>query len=400
MRYCFYSEYRDLKGGYTTLIITLIRELHNIGKEVVLLNYKNGLVARELRAEGIELSVVDREKLNKDNADTFFYPSDIFIIPQFYKFFNALMDVNPRIIYYDINDHITNISHYKKIQFPFLGKWFIKKLLSKKSLVFMDDTGVNNLRNEFHINVEQPLFLPISVPPEKSNQYLITKDSILNEINVSYISRSVDWKMYPLKKILDDASHINQSLRFHILVDNKELFKRFIDISIYRTKGLSVEVYENIAPSQISKFLINHSDIYFGMGTTVLNAGALGIPTILMDYSFKSFPDNYRYNWLTKSQNFSLGRNIDKFSLSDGESLSTIFNQIKNFQKREELSKDVFHYVSSNHFAPNLIPSLVQYCDKSSFRLKDARRYFPYFYTSFSHLSTMIPNAKRSSSIQ
>ncbi len=389
MRYCFYSEYRDLKGGYTTLIITLIRELRTIGKEVILLNYHDGLIARELSKEGIEIKIFNREKINRKNAAKHFYATDIFIIPKFYEFFNVLMDVNPKIIYYDINDYVTSISHFKKIKFKLLGKLLIRKLLSNKSLIFMDDTGINNLKNEFNIIVDQPLFLPVSVSPEKVNKYLNIQQLNSDEIRVTYIGRSVDWKLYPLKKILDDASQIRQRFKFYILVDDKSSFEKYIDISKYQTKDFLIEIHENLPPSEISSFLINHSDIYFGMGTTALNAGTLGIPVILMDYSTKQFPLNYYYNWLAKSQNYSLGRNIEKSPPSGGESLLTVIEVIKDIDKRKKISEEVFQYVSKNHFANNLLSTLLQYCDNSTFRLRDAKKYLPYYSDFYSFFKTL-----------
>lgn len=253
----------------------------------------------------------------------------------------------------------------------------------------MDDTGINNLKNEFNIIVDQPLFLPVSVSPEKVNKYLNIQQLNSDEIRVTYIGRSVDWKLYPLKKILDDASQIRQRFKFYILVDDKSSFEKYIDISKYQTKDFLIEIHENLPPSEISSFLINHSDIYFGMGTTALNAGTLGIPVILMDYSTKQFPLNYYYNWLAKSQNYSLGRNIEKSPPSGGESLLTVIEVIKDIDKRKKISEEVFQYVSKNHFANNLLSTLLQYCDNSTFRLRDAKKYLPYYSDFYSFFKTL-----------
>ena len=49
MRFCFYLGYKDLKGGYSTLMLTLIKEFHRQHYEVVLINFSDGLIAKELK---------------------------------------------------------------------------------------------------------------------------------------------------------------------------------------------------------------------------------------------------------------------------------------------------------------------------------------------------------------
>lgn len=136
MRFCFYSGYRDLKGGYTTLLLTLIRELYHQKQEVILLNFSEGLFADELRKQNINIPIIDLDTLNWDRVDQLIFPDDIFIITKFVEPYRHLLKVNPRVIYYDINDFICKISDYKYgIRFPSLGKRLVQSLLDNSSLV-------------------------------------------------------------------------------------------------------------------------------------------------------------------------------------------------------------------------------------------------------------------------
>ncbi len=391
MRFCFYSEYYDLKGGYTTLIMTLIKELHRIGHEVILINYKNGLIAKELKKSGIEITIIERAELNRKNAGNFIRSSDVLVIPRFYESLKALFDINPKVIYYDINDYICRISDYRfGIKLPFLGKKLIRKLIDARGLAFMDDTGPLNLEREFGIKISTPEYLPVPIEDERSNVFLNSAKE-LNEgvIRITYIGRAVDWKMYPLRKIIEDCALTNEAVEFHIAVDNVASFRNYIHIESYQDTQLTFKVSENLLPSEIRPFLIEHADLHFGMGTTALHAASIGIPTILMDFSSNPFPEDYTYRWFSESRNFSLGKNIATASIPKGIAFKDILHLLRNKQERERISDDAFRYVAKYHAASSVVQKLISLGTQCGFRLKLAGNLNPYYFKTHSLIKTI-----------
>lgn len=381
MRFCFYSEYKDLKGGYTTLILTLITELHRQGQEVLLINYKSGLIAHELEKAGVNITIIDKDELSKVNVGQYLISSDILIVPRFYEFLKVFFDINPKVIYYDINDFICRISEYKfGIRLSFLGKRLVKKLLFRSSLIFMDDTGPNNLEREFGIKVKEPIFLPVPIPGEPENVYLNVKRNLDQGINIAYIGRSVDWKMYPLKKIIEDCLSVEGKINFHIVVDSISVFGNFIVPEKYENERISFQLYENLLPSEIHAFLESNVDIYFGMGTTAIQAASIGIPTILMDFSTKPLPENYSYRWFSDTESYCLGKNIEVVSIPKGKSMKTMLNLVRNDKSRVLISKNAFQYVISHHAASKVAHDLKTYGRNCKFRLKEAKNLNPYYF--------------------
>lgn len=381
MRYCFYSEYKDLKGGLTTLIITLIKELYFQGEQVLLINYKDGLIASELEKSGVKVTILDREELTRNNIGSYVRESDLFIVSKFYEYLKILLEINPRVIYYDINDYIANISGYKfRLKLQFLGRKLIQKLLDSNSLLFMDDTGINNIQQSFSLQVSQPKFLPITVPELKENSYLDAVRDLRMKLRLTYVGRSVNWKMNPLKKILDDCNGLKKNIWFNIVVDNKIALENHIDLSRY--KNVHIAVYENLRPSEINTFLLNNSDLHFGMGTAALHSAALGIPTILIDYSIHTFPSDYTYRWLFDTKLFGLGKNIDKVSFPKGMAMNEVLENILDEKIRVRLSKSSFSYIAENHTANIAVKKLITYGIQSTFRFRDAKKMIPYYYDS------------------
>ena len=304
------------------------------------------------------------------------------------EIYKHLLKINPRFIFYDINDFISNISDYKfGIKLPFLGKKLVQKLLAKKSLIFMDDTGVVNLKTHFSIHLNSPLYLPIPVKSSNQNLFIDDRKDPLNILKLTYIGRAVNWKMMPLKKILEDCAKISNAktpIHFTIVVDSSEALYKFIAIdSLTKNQHFSIHIIENMLPSKIDNFLLNNSDLHFAMGTAALEAAKLGIPTILVDYSREEFPENYLYRWLYETENFSLGKNIDKLPLEKGIALDEIVTnwQIDPSYKIEK-SRKSFDYIKAHHSSTQVVNKLVEIANLSEFRIKDAKGYIPYFFKS------------------
>jgi hypothetical protein len=387
MRFCFYSGYKDLKGGYTTLLLTLIKELYHQKQEVLLINYAEGLIADELKKANIDIKIIDLDEINWQEIDKKIFSTDIFILTKFVDVYQHLFTINPRVIYFDINDFICQISDYKfGIKLPFFGKKLIVKLHAANSLLFMDDTGIFNLKKYFSLDIADPQFLaiPVTVPAENIRIKNIFFNK--NSFNLTYIGRSVDWKMMPLKKILDDCATIDNkySINFSIVVDSIAAFEKFININDYKNANIKINLIENMLPSAVNDFLLQNADIHFAMGTAALDAAKLGIPTIAMDYSTKGFPDNYQYKWIDQMNNYSLGRNIDKMAPEKGISMGEVLNILSNDNMNLEYSKKSYRYVAENHAAQKIINTLVKRASIATFRICDARPYIPFY--SRSHL--------------
>lgn len=104
-------------------------------QEVVLINFAQGLIADELKKENVEINIIDLDTINWEQIHTKIFPTDIFIITRFAEEYRHLLKVDPKVVYYDINDFIGQISDYKfGLKFPSLGKKLVGSLLEKEAL--------------------------------------------------------------------------------------------------------------------------------------------------------------------------------------------------------------------------------------------------------------------------
>jgi hypothetical protein len=387
MRYCFYSGYKDLKGGYTTLLLTLIKELNKQNQEVVLINFADGLIANELKKEGVTVKIIDLDTINWKDVDKQFFSTDIFIITVFDEIYHHFLKINPRFVYYDINDFIGRISAYKfNFKFRSWGRKLVSRLLAANSLFFMDDTSPYNIKEQFDLEVKHPHFLPIPVSVPSENKYLQRTHLTGGILHMTYIGRSVNWKMMPLKKVLADCSGASKEkkIMFTVLVDNKSEVKRFINVDAMETPNFTINVIENMLPSSINEFLLATADIHFGMGTAALDAAKLGIPTILVDYATTDFPAGYKYKWLYETRNYNLGKNLDTLLPGEnGISMEELVNiAMSDDSALERFSGSCHQYVLDNHAVNKIVHKLISLCSNATFRISDAKKFVPYYFNT------------------
>ncbi len=394
-RICFYLEYKDLKGGYTTLIISLIREMHRRGEKLLLFNFKDGLISQELKKKNIEIEIIDLNELDWNNIQQFISSSDVLIVTSFLEVYQRFFKVNPFIVYYSINLLITEISNYKYgLKFDFLGKKLINQLEKKNALIFMDDTSVLSLKRVFHKTINTPVFLPIPVRVPDVNVYLNKTINNLQVLNITYVGRSIIWKMMPLKKLIDDCAvvAIHVTIKISIVVDSISDFENFINLKDYAdNENLNFYIYENMLPSEVDEFLQATSDIHFAMGTAALDAGKFGVPTVLIDGSNMPFPPDYSYRWLYESKNFSLGRLLDDVSVPDGVSMQILLSSFLDPAKRNESSVKSFDYVKNFHSLQKVVPRLLEIGNTTSMRIRDAKNFVPYYFKIHRFIKSLNP---------
>ena len=385
MRICFYLEYKELTGGYTNLILTLLKELYFSKTPVLLFNYKNGLIDRELKKQDININIIDLDEINWNEIDQIIFPSDVLVITSFLEIFKNFFQVNPITVYYDINMLLPQISSYKYgFKFYFLGKKLIDNLLAQKSLIFMDHLGVEGINRVFRQTVSEPIYLPIPVYVPTQN-FFIKKDNQANDevLNLTYVGRSVVWKMKPLKKIIEDCVDISNTVSIHIyiVVDNIVEFKKFIDLDYYKAKcKLTFSLFENLLPAELDEFIKSKSDIHFAMGTAALDAAKHGIPTVLLDFSYKNFPTDYTYRWMYESTGFGIGKLLEENVVAKGVPIGVVINSIKQNNGMIIHSSNCYNHVNNYHSVKKIVPELINACKEAKFRIRDAKNLVPYYF--------------------
>lgn len=191
---------------------------------------------------------------------------------------------------------------------------FLLYLLNKNSIVFMDGANLEITRDLLNVKVEAPDFLPIPAKVNSNIDLTVKKLSDKNVIKFVWVGRIVDFKYYPLKRFLQDLSIVSgkSSIKFElIIVGSGEYIDTLAkEVLKLRYKALSIKLIKYIDTKNLDGFILENADILLGMGTSALEGAKLGVPTLLLDFSYVNIVGAYKYRWVHQATNFNLGEMV------------------------------------------------------------------------------------------
>lgn len=236
---------------------------------------------------------------------------------------------------------------------------FLTELIKNKAVFFTDFVGAYETFNDLslkEINENQINVLPIFI--EKEANVYVQKNNFKNhELNIGWLGRiSHDFKIHSLTHVIKEITEFNHhefnQIKFHIVGDGDAFFMiEQLKVEIEKKyPNVSFHLYGALSNIESIEKLINTSDIVVGMGTSSLDCGKFGIPTVIITpVTTEKEVKKIRYRWLYDSLGFSLGEFPNNVKLSNQISHQNFNQLLSEFKKnRIEISNKNHQFVS--HF--------------------------------------------------
>src|SRR5690606_20911594 len=135
-----------------------------------------------------------------------------------------------------------------------------------------------------------PLITSTPSLPMQESHY--NKHSI---INICLLGRVIDFKVIPLLSVLPSLVNLRARVKFHIIGSGQyeESLRSMLLINEF-----SFEFHGTIPKGELDKQLMSY-DLVMGIGTSILESAKLGIPSIVMNGSYKHLtPEEVKFDWL------------------------------------------------------------------------------------------------------
>lgn len=317
------------------------------------------LVYRTLKDDGINFQFIDQATL----ADTDEISSeDVLILPNLGRREFVLHRCNPKIIIWQIYPSVCTIN---KIQL-FMLNVQMKKICKSGAFVSMDKLNYETISRELGWRIpKQIISLPIDHLDYKYNAD--NEKSIHRILNISYLGRALDWKAFPVIKLLQEIKNIpHKCFKLHIFTDIKDDFKTLLNP--YLTDNVWVIYYEGYHGEHLLNEIVK-MDIHFAMGISALEGAALGVPTLSAPYSHKKIQEDYKFHWLFEDIEGYAGESVEfGFNRLLGHSFPEIVKQVSNKETLKELSKRT--YMSITAFSLDAVANQIKNV-KTTLHLKD-----------------------------
>lgn len=332
--------------------------------ELYYFDLKDGYAANFLKEKKIDFTHVvvnKRDPFEIPNGVTLVLPFDLDSLQtiekygQFkeVKFLFYFIEPNLLLAFYHVTtiSTVLNISCARTISQLVYNRRFknvgalLSRSLMEHGLLFMDIE--NTLVPDFFYKIKadhEIEYLPIPIMI-LDKTYLARE--IQDKIKVFWIGRISKQKYYSLLTLIHHCIAYNKLnndlLELHIIGDGEyyEKLKNLIN-----HLGGWVTLYSSLRPKEMNELLISQCDILFAMGTSALEGGKYGIPTILVDILHKN-DSNYKYKWLSETKGYSLGGRIK--NEYNKHTFSEVIETIKDVESKANISNEIYEYTRRHH---------------------------------------------------
>ncbi|MDA9002593.1 glycosyltransferase [Flavobacteriaceae bacterium] len=294
-----------------------------------------------------------------------------------------------KILFWHLHPYNYQINNLFKINFidKIINKF---RLLEKKKikesiqiidkfngLIFMDGSNFEKTINSYHLKIKEN-YLPITNFKQNLSSVKINLENT-NEINLSFIGRLTAFKYYPLIKLLKT---INKFVLKNIASPKINFFiigtGEYENSLIKEIKKLNFQVnlLGEINYSDLSNiFFIHNININFSMGTAALDSSCLGIPTVVLDYSYVEIDGYPNYKWIYNEKKYSLAKELNKSKLTVNNEFS--FNKlIEEFiDSYEKISKKTLDYYNHNYGINSVSNLLIKSLEKDHLIFNKIEKY-------------------------
>lgn len=250
---------------------------------------------------------------------------------------------------------------------------FADFLLEKKALVFMDRSTLVNTELYLGTKIGDPHFMPIcGGEPAPGPRGAIVGNRSVEGLRLCWIGRIADFKIHVLRRTLTDLDRVqptlNMPIRFTMIGSGK--YAAEIRSEAAGWHNLSVEFVNELPLAEITPYLRDNVDVLFAMGTSVLEAAAIGVPAILLDVSYGPVPQGYAYTWLHERTGYTLGDVLSPAHIRLGG--HSLWDVLEGYLRDPAmLSERAYRYYVANHSPDVTVRAFVDYALQSVCHFSD-----------------------------
>ena len=182
-------------------------------------------------------------------------------------------------------------------------------MAAEKSLFFMDGPTLRVTQERLDLVISNPIIMPLSGDTAWAKPRSLHRDKAQSPIRFVWLGRLCDFKIHILihaaHRLSELAGKRGLSIELHVIRRRPEGRKTGpVRIGL---SWISPRQAGRAVRKKTDEYLVLHADVLLAMGMAACDGAKLGIPTILLDFSYAPILRNYRFRWLFEAKDYSLG---------------------------------------------------------------------------------------------
>ena len=228
-----------------------------------------------------------------------------------------------------------------------LMRRFTAILVQHRGIAFMDGENRKAAEEVIGTSIQKPVYVPVASGP-------VNRQAFKYFDSFAWLGRLADFKIPILFRTIEAAWRYSleykQKLNFHIIGDGPEREKVRKFAESLHSQYFEVQMVGEIEEREIEQQLASRASVLFAMGTSALEGARIGMPTILLDFSYNQVNSDYKYNYVFEACDYTLGREIGGDGYQPGSrSLEQVINELRDPDHYQRVSDRCCQYYSYNH---------------------------------------------------
>jgi len=248
-------------------------------------------------------------------------------------------------------------------------KSFVLAMARQKSIFFMDGPTLRTTQERLDLRISDPVIVPVTNDFAWAEPRASRRVEIKGPIRFVWMGRLCDFKIHILlhaaRRLSELAAKRRLPIELHVIGEGPEsgrLEKLNLGHAWFHLKKLGI-----IPGRERDAYLLHHADVMLSMGMSALEGAKLGIPTLLLDFSYGPILRNYRFRWLFDARDCSLGELITSGHYENGSnSLNDIVDAM--LSDYDSLAARTLTYYSTHHSITNVCEKFIAALQKAEFR--------------------------------
>jgi hypothetical protein len=375
--------YRGPAAGVNVLFLRLANAIaEDASPEVFLGDYEDGYMVSQKRHPKVRTLIVkpgEPARVPEDAAIVFqtlppwYISSELVIPPSTTILFWNLHPYN--LLMYFKDDGRRQPAYYQ------LGRKYVQNrmreftraILDRRGLIFMDGENRRSAEAVLGQLLPESEFVPVAVGETERLRFTPST-------HYAWLGRLSDFKVpiliHVLRTLSRHAYKHSHRLTFHVFGDGElreEVLKAVRETShAYFEIIMEGDLKAEAIPSRLGQACC----LLFAMGTSALEGARLGLPTIILDFSYEAVPENHRFRFLYEAVDYNLTQEIQSDSAGDGlHNVEEIVRLMGDPDQYEEVSNRTYAYYLANHEINQTKIRLLKAIDRSKLRYRDIRRF-------------------------
>ncbi|CAM2825364.1 hypothetical protein [Vibrio neptunius] len=372
--FCF--PYRGVGG--VSLLFSRVASVISLEHEVYVVDYSDGFMARRVnqRVKLIEYNDNSQCKI-PDNSVVVFQamtPWSIFPSLRFgdstRMFFWHCHPYNLVPSFPYIDDFLKSNKSINRLIYKtlFYGYWkrsrdFLKYLIENDAIGFMDEPNKNTSSYFFKDIIPSNIdYLRIPANSVEVKELSHSK----GVMRFGWLGRITDFKFSVLERAIITLDEVaaNSECEIEFSVIGSGDYLEYVMDLCKGTSHVKIDFIDYIEPSHLDDFISENIDVMLAMGTSALEAAKLGVPTVLLDFSYEEVPSTYIFSPIFLRNGNTLGTQVSELedcAFSSQGSYESIMKIVADIEsgRFDEYSEKTLHYFKKYHEVDKIAEQLV-----------------------------------------